>query len=81
MFNALQCEGKHFWSQQIDDKRNTQDCSIIAIFEGCTRAMDDYYGIMQDITKLDFWSFFVYVLNVKWFKGVVERGPNAIIRC
>ena len=42
--------------------------------------MDDYCGIIQDIINLDFRSFFVYVLDVKWYKDMVERGPNATIR-
>lgn len=80
MFNAIWCEGKHFRTQRIDDKRNTQDCGVIASFEGANGAMDDYCGIIQDIIKLDFRCFFVYVLDVKWFKDVVERGPNATIK-
>ena len=41
--------------------------------------MDDYCSINQDIIKLEFRSFFIYVLDVKWFKDVVERCPNATI--
>ena len=29
MFNAIWCEGKHFRTQRIDDKRNTQDYGVI----------------------------------------------------
>lgn len=81
MFNAIWCKDKHFQTNRIDDKRNMQDCGVITSFEVWNAAMDDYCGMIQDIIKLDFWSFFVYVLDVKWFKDVVERGHNATIRC
>ena len=57
MFNDVWCEGNHVWTQQIDDKGNTLDCGVIASLEGVNGAMDDYYGIIQDIIKLDFKDF------------------------
>ena len=81
VFNAIWCEGNRFYTQRIGDNRNTQDHGIIASFEGCNGEMDDYCDIFQDVIKLQLGSFFLYVLDVKWFKDVVERGPNATIRC
>ena len=79
-FNAIWCEGKHFRTQRIDEKRNTQDCGVISSFEGANGKMDDYCGTIQDIYRLYFRRFFVYVLDVKWQMNVVEKGPNATIK-
>ena len=74
MFNAIWDEGKHFRTQGIDDIRNTQDCGVISSFEGSNGKISDYCGTIQDIFRLDFRHFFVYVLDAKWQMNMVEKG-------
>ena len=81
MFNAIWCKGKHFRTQRIDDKRNTKGCGIISSFETANGKIDYFCGTIQDIFRLDFRRFFVYILDVKWQMNMVERGPSATIKC
>ena len=81
MFNAIWCEGKHFRTQRIGNETNTQDCSVISSFKEANGKMDDYCVTIQDIFRLNFRCFFLYVLDDKWQIDVVEKGPNATIKC
>ena len=42
--------------------------------------MDDYCGLIQNIIKVDYRSFFIYLFEVKWFLDVIERGPGTSIK-
>lgn len=41
--------------------------------------MLDYFGTIQDILKVGFRSFELYIFDVKWFK-VIMNGPHATVR-
>ena len=80
-YNAIWYEGRHFRTQRIDDKRFTQDCGIIGPFEDENGFhADDYCGLLQNIIKLDYRRFSVYVFDVKWFKDIVVTGPQTSIK-
>ena len=41
--------------------------------------MLDYFGTIQDILKVGFRSFELFIFDVKWFK-VITNGPHATVR-
>ena len=75
--------------QRIEHARVTFDCGVRADFiqESRANASDqntefgqlDYFGTIQEILKISFRSFDVFIFDVKWFK-VVTSGPNATVR-
>ena len=90
-FGAIWSRGRHFRVEQIDNKRTTFDCGVKASFMQETRSsasnenaeatvdMLDYCGTLQDIIKVGFRKFDIFIFDVKWFK-VVTQGPQVIVR-
>ena len=81
--------GRHFRVERIDHKRATFDCGVRANFlhesrgsardENTRMGLLDYVGTIQDILKISFRRFDMFIFDVKWFK-VVTNGPNATVR-
>ena len=81
--------GRHFRVERIDHKRATFDCGVRAKFlqesrgsardENTRMGLLDYVGTIQDILKISFRRFDMFIFDVKWFK-VVTNGPNATVR-
>lgn len=75
--------------ERIDSKRSTFDCGVRANFVQESRAsarddnaeigMLDYFGTIQDIIKVVFRSFEMFIFDVKWFKVILE-GSHASVR-
>ena len=76
--------------ERIDKNRTTFDCGVMAKFQQQSRtsASDtnicisdiEYFGLIQDILKIDFRStFHVFIFDVQWFKVIME-GQGATIR-
>ena len=75
--------------ERIDHKRATFDCGVRANFlqesrgsardENTRMGLLDYVGTIQDILKISFRRFDMFIFDVKWFK-VVTNGPNATVR-
>ena len=79
-YNVIWYKGRHFRTQRIDDKRFTQDCGIIGPFDDENGFHDDYCGLLQNIIKLDYRRFSVYVFDVKWLKDIVVTCPQTSIK-
>ena len=72
--------------ERIDRKRTTFDCGVRANFVQESRAsasdensevgMLDFFGTIQDILKVGFRRFDMFIFDVKWFK-VVTTGAHA----
>lgn len=89
-FGAIWSRGHHFRVEQIDNKRTTFDCGVMASFMQETRSsasnengeatvdMLDYCGTLQDIIKVGFRKFDIFFFDVKWFK-VVTQGPQVTV--
>ena len=73
-------EGIHFRTQRIDDTRYTQDCGVIGTYEGENGEVEEYCGRIQNIIKLDFRQFDMYVLDVQWFKDKMGKVPLSSIK-
>lgn len=75
--------------EKVDRNRATFDCGVLANFfqESRASASDtsaemgqlDYFGTLQDILKVSFRRFHMFIFDVQWFK-VVMRGANATVR-
>ena len=75
--------------EKIDRRRTTFDCGAMANFLQDSRAsandtsnltsMLDYCGTIQDIIKVGFRQFSMFIFDVQWFK-VICNGPNARVR-
>ena len=64
-------KGIYFRMQRIDDNRYTQDCGVIGTYEGEDGEIEEYCGKIQNIIKLDFRQFYMYILDVQWFKDKI----------
>ena len=76
--------GRHFRVERIDKKRTTFDCGVKAKFkqdnvDDNEMGMLDYCGTIQDIIKVGYRKFDMFIFDVKWFK-VISQGPLASIR-
>lgn len=75
--------------ERIDERRTTFDCGVRANFVQESRAsasddnteigMLDYFGTIQDILKIGFRRFDIFIFDVKWFK-VITSGAHASVR-
>ena len=70
-------EGRHFRTHIIDSNRNTQDCGVMASFESANGQMEEYCGIINKILKIDYRTFNIFALDVKWFKEPLRKGVEA----
>ena len=73
-------EGRHFRTHRIDSKRNTQDSGVMVAFEGGSGEMEDYCGIINNILKIDYRTFHIFALDVKWFKEPLCKGIEANVK-
>ena len=73
-------KGRHFRTERVDSKRNTQDCGVMANFEQESGATLHYCGMIQNIMKVGFRTFHICMMDVKWFKDVVGQGPQATVK-
>lgn len=73
-------EGRHFRTHHIDSKRNTQDSGVMATFESASGQMEYYCGIINNILKIDYRTFNIFALDVKWFKEPLCEGAQANVR-
>ena len=77
--------------EKIDKKRATFDCGVKASFEQDLESRLsisdednincklEYFGTIQDIIKVDFRKFDMFIFDVRWFK-VVTQGQQSTIR-
>ena len=73
-------EGRHFRTHRINSKRYTQDSGVMAAFESESGEMEDYCGIINNILKIDYRTFHIFALDVKWFKEPLCKGTRANVR-
>ena len=70
-------EGRHFRTHRIDSKRNTQDSGVMAAFEGESGEMEDYCGIINNILKIDYRTFHIFVLGMSsGLKNLYAKGQE-----
>jgi hypothetical protein len=75
---AMWCIGHKFCIKKLDDKKNTNECGINAVFQvtnvssrsyrHLTIPENIYYGYLDDIIECDFKSFKLIFLEVKWYR-------------
>ena len=75
--------------ERIDERRTTFDCGVRANFlqesrasasdENTEMGMLDYFGTIQDILKIGFRRFDIFIFDVKWFK-VITSGAHASVQ-
>jgi hypothetical protein len=58
-------------TKAIDRNRYTLNFGVIDMYEGEDGQEQEYCGIIENIIKLDFWRFDLFLLDVKWFKHVM----------
>lgn len=90
-FGALWSRGRHFRVEKIDKNRTTFDCGVKASFQqdlgfGSNLRDDsaphptlEYFGTIQDIIKVEYRKFSMFIFDVRWFK-VVTQGQQSTIR-
>lgn len=80
--------------ERIDKKRTTFDCGVKAKFKQaarCTPGMMEeeapieelqleYFGTIQDIIKVGFRKFHMFLIDVKWFKVVIAGTQTSVRR-
>jgi len=52
----------------------------MATFESTSGQMEDYCGIITNILKIDYRTFNIFALDVKWFKEPLCKGAYANVR-
>lgn len=52
----------------------------MAAFEGGSGEMEDYCGIINNILKIDYRTFHIFALDVKWFKETLCKGIEANVK-
>ena len=52
----------------------------MATFEGASGQMEDYCKKISNIIKIDYRTFSLFALDVKWFKEPLCKGANASVR-
>ena len=72
-------EGIHFRTERIDENRYTQDCGVIGTYEGLDGEVEEYCGKIQNIIKLDFRQFDMYIFYVQWFNDKMGKIPLSSI--
>ena len=85
-YGALWSYGRYFRVYQIDHKRLTCDSGVMASFEkeiqgeqGSASQVSkiNYCGRIQNIIKVDFRTFEMFIFYVQWFKAVTHgRNPT-----
>ena len=81
-YGALWSFGHHYRVHRIDQHRTTCDSCVMAEFDQETStgmAKIAYYGTIQDILRIDYRTFHMFILDVKWFKPI-SSGSNPTIR-
>ena len=80
-YGALWSFGHHYRVHRIDQLRTTCDSCVMAEFDQETStgmAKIAYYGTIQDILRIDYRTFHMFILDVKWFKPI-SSGSNPTI--
>jgi hypothetical protein len=78
-YNAIWWDGTHYCIKAIDPNRYTVDSGVIGTYEGEDGHEQEYCGIIQNIIKLDYRRFDVFVFDVRWFKDVLDKVPQVSI--
>jgi hypothetical protein len=78
-YNAIWWDGTHYRTEAIDRNRYTADSGVIGTYEGEDGREQEYCGIIQNIIKLDYRRFDVFVFDVRWFKDVLDKVPQGSI--
>lgn len=76
-FNSMWSEGRHFCTRKIDESRTTNDSGIMGNFDTSTEEVR-YCGTIERILKVNFRTFHTYLLECRWFAGVVKRHENGL---
>lgn len=70
--------------EKIDKNGTPYDSGVMAIFNQERSTIDntdirlDYYGLIQDILEVNYRRFYMFILDLKWFK-VVKTGRGATV--
>jgi hypothetical protein len=55
------------------------DSRVISMYEGENGQEQKYCRIIQNIIKLDFRRFDIFVFDVKWFNDVLGKVPQGLM--
>jgi hypothetical protein len=69
-----------WWHYRTEAIRYTTDSGVIDMYEGGDGQVIEYCGIIQNIIKLDYRRFDIYVFDVRWFKDVMGNVPQCSIK-
>jgi hypothetical protein len=78
-YNATWWDCTHYCIEAIDRNRYTVDSGVIGTDEGGDGHEQEYCGIIQNIIKLDYRRLNVFVFDVRCFKDVLDKIPQALI--
>jgi hypothetical protein len=56
------------------------DSGFIGMYKGEDGQVIEYCGIIQNILKLDYQRFDIYVFDVRWFKDVMGKVPQRSLK-
>jgi hypothetical protein len=80
-YNVIRWDDIHYHIEAIDRNWYTLDTRVIDRYDqGDDGQVQEYCGIIQNIIKLDFRRFNVYVFDVQWFKYVMGKIPQCSIK-
>jgi hypothetical protein len=77
--NSIWWHRTHYRTETIDRNQDPSDSGVIGTYEKEDGQNQKYYRIIQNIIKIDFWRFDMFVFDIKWFKDVLGKVPQCSI--